>query len=191
VPKRRRNRPCGQCTCHPLGVTLIGSFFAAWLLADFLSGVGHWFEDRYLVGSDSWVGRHIGAPNEKHHSQPLAFLEGNYWTRNWTCFLASGVGLVIGLAIGLPYWVLLAIALTSQSNEIHAWGHQKCNKFISALQETGFLQSARHHGLHHHSPFNVRYCVHTNWLNPILDLINFWQALEWLLALVGWKVKKL
>lgn len=48
------------------------------------------------------------------------------------------------------------------------------------LQRVGIFQSGRHHNLHHGSPFEVRYCVMTNYLNWILDEACFWRALEYI-----------
>ncbi len=35
---------------------------------------------------------------------------------------------------------------------------------------------ALHHGRHHRDPFEVKYCVMTDWLNPILDAIGLLAA---------------
>ena len=38
--------------------------------------------------------------------------------------------------------------------------------------------------MHHTNPKDVRYCPVTNALNPVLDALQFWVGLEWLLARV-------
>lgn len=153
---------------------LLIKLLAAWLIADFLSGFWHWIEDRYFEERWPIIGKYIAKPNSLHHAQPAAFLESDYWTRNWTTILPAAVAFLI-----YPSWVFIFV---SQANEIHAWAHQKCSGWIRVLQDIGFLQSARHHGEHHRSPFAVRYCVMSNWLNPILDHIHFWRFLELLLS---------
>ena len=55
------------------------------------------------------------------------------------------------------------------------------------IQKTGLIQSRRMHGYHHSAPFDVNYCVLTNYLNPILNKIRFWQFLEWTIGLFGTK----
>ena len=40
----------------------------------------------------------------------------------------------------------------------------------------------QHHARHHTDPKNSHYCTITNWLNPVLDGLRFWDGLEWLLA---------
>lgn len=151
-----------------------GYLVTCWIAADFLSGVFHWLEDRYARESWPIIGKYIAAPNELHHRQPSAFLAGSYWKRNWTTLAAT-----------LPFFVLLfpgkwclVLLFASQANEIHAWAHQRCGGWVRVFQSTGILQSSREHGLHHHSPYAVRYCVMSDWLNPILDELKFWRFLE-------------
>jgi hypothetical protein len=147
---------------------------ACWLIADFLSGFWHWMEDRYFREEWPLIGKYIAKPNVLHHAQPNAFLAGNYWTRNWTTIVPAAIAFAIH-----PSWVFVFV---SQANEIHAWAHQRCNNFIRMLQDIGLLQSPRHHGDHHRSPFEVKYCVMSDWLNPILDYIQFWRWLELLIS---------
>jgi hypothetical protein len=154
--------------------SILGQLVIAWLLADFLSGFWHWLEDRYFEESWPLIGKYIAKPNTLHHDQPRAFLDQGYWSRNWTTLLPAAVAFSI-----YPCW---AFVFVSQANEIHAWAHQRCNRIIRAMQETGLIQSARHHAEHHRSPFDVKYCVMSDWLNPLLDTVGFWIALERLLS---------
>lgn len=147
-------------------------------LADLLSGVFHWLEDRY--GNPEWpiIGQWIVKPNLYHHIRPAALCEGTYWHRNNTTILTSLVG------VALFWWCLpvaIAFVLLSQANEIHSWAHQKCNGLIRWLQTVGIFQSCQHHRIHHQQPFNKYYCVMTNYLNPLLSFVMFWQAVEGML----------
>jgi hypothetical protein len=154
----------------------------AWLVADFLSGFWHWLEDRYFDTRWPLIGKYIAKPNQLHHDQPSAFLNQGYWKRNWTTILPASLAAVIAWFCGVRTWEgLLPFAFVSQANEIHAWAHQRCHPLIRALQEIGALQSPKHHGLHHRAPFETKYCVMSDWLNPILDILGFWRALEWFL----------
>lgn len=160
---------------------------AGFLAADFISGFFHWLEDNY--GDESWpvLGTHIIAPNRKHHSDQRAFLSGTYLYRNWTtiapCFALLLLAIVSGAAN--PF-VISACIVTSQANEIHAWAHQKCSRFVQLLQET-VLQGPRHHAEHHESPFDCRYCVISPFLNPFLDAMGFWSLCETCLGIIGIK----
>ena len=142
---------------------------AAFLAADLLTGIFHWWEDRY--GNPAWpvLGKYVIQPNIEHHSNQMSFTHGNYFTRNWTTILAT---------------VPIAV-FASQSNEIHCWSHQKCSRPIRGLQLLGILQSPEQHARHHTRPFDRNYCVMTDVLNPVLQAVGFWQALEWCIGLAG------
>ena len=56
----------------------VGFIVLSWLIADLLSGLIHWAEDRYFRTDWPWIGNYIAAPNELHHEQPTAFLFHNY-----------------------------------------------------------------------------------------------------------------
>lgn len=156
----------------------VGYVLVCYLLADFVAGFWHWVEDRYFDERWPIIGDYIAKPNTLHHAQPTAFLYQSYFQRNWTTFIPAG----IGFALTCPHPSCLIFLFVSQANEIHAWAHQKgkVSDWVAVLQETGLLQSPMHHGHHHRSPFLVKYCVMTNWLNPILDWLEFWRRLEWL-----------
>jgi ubiquitin-conjugating enzyme E2 variant len=95
--------------------------------------------------------------------------------------------LVVGAwSVGLLTWqVWLFAILGANANEFHKWEHRtrkENGRIISCLQDIKILQSAKHHALHHTDPKNSHYCTITNFLNPVLDGIRFWDRLEWLLA---------
>jgi hypothetical protein len=155
---------------------------ASWLLADFIAGVFHWWEDTYLTQSDSFLGRLIGGPNQLHHANQYAFLQGSYWHRNYTTIIPSMIALVLCLRFEPIRSGWLAMLFVSQANQIHAWAHSKGRNFwlIDELQWIGLLQSCKHHSEHHRSPYHVRYCVMSPVLNPLLDGIGFWRGLEYI-----------
>jgi ubiquitin-conjugating enzyme E2 variant len=166
-------------------IEFVGTIVICWLAADFLSGFFHWLEDRYAREEWPIIGEFIAKPNNLHHAVPSAFLAGNYWKRNWTT-----------LAIALPFFAMtfpsrwcLIFLFVSQANEIHAWSHQRCNGWIRGMQQAGILNSPREHGTHHRAPFDVRYCVMSDWLNPLLDGIGFWQHLEAVISTTGIRPK--
>lgn len=154
----------------------IAYILVSWLVADFLSGVGHWLEDRYFRTEWPLIGKYVAAPNERHHLDPLAFTRPNYWGRNWTTFAVTLIPCLVLAIAGSRWW--LALLFVSQSNEIHCWSHQRCTWCVRMLQDMGMLQSPRQHAQHHKAPFDCRYCVMTNFLNPALDACGFWLAIE-------------
>ncbi len=160
-------------------MTFVGWILSSWLAADLIAGFWHWLEDRYFDITWPFIGQYIAKPNELHHEQPTAFLFQTYWKRNWTTIVPAAIAAML-----FPSgW--LVFLFVSQANEIHAWAHSKgkVSTWVSVLQETGFLQSPLHHGHHHRSPFEIKYCVMSNWLNPLLDHYQVWRALERFVAM--------
>jgi len=158
--------------------------FGVVLVADFVSGLFHWWEDRY--GNPDWpiIGPLIIQPNIRHHMAPAAFTKGNYWQRNWTTIVPA---LILAVVCSLfdQYFLALGFAISSQSNEVHCWEHMRTNCLIQKLQRWGVLQHPRSHAIHHKRPYDQNYCVMTELLNPILAGVNFWLILEWLIGLFG------
>lgn len=169
----------------------IGLLIVAYLTADLIAGFWHWLEDRYFDVRWPLVGEYIAKPNELHHTQPQAFVAQSYWSRNWTTITPASVVFLLALFSGSIFWMAVA-AFASQANEIHAWAHSKGKlpQWIVMLQATGLLQSPAHHAEHHRSPFAIRYCVMSDWLNPMLDYFQVWRSLEGLLEIAfGLRVK--
>ncbi|MEO1964345.1 fatty acid desaturase CarF family protein [Hyphomonas sp.] len=166
-------------------ITAAGAFLLKVLgglwFADFISGVVHWLEDRY--GNPEWpVIGHTIRENQQHHFTPRSFLKGTLWTRNREV-------LAIGAAFLAAFWafdVLNAFTVSAvifgvMSNEVHASAHrspQENGRIVTALQKTGLLQSHRHHAAHHRKGKDTHFCVLTNHVNPVLERIRFFQALE-------------
>jgi hypothetical protein len=81
-------------------IGLLFSIIAGILLADFVTGVVHWLEDRF--GSEAWplLGPLVIAPNRLHNREPLAFTRAGFLSRNST---AAAGALAIGAAALLVF----------------------------------------------------------------------------------------
>jgi hypothetical protein len=167
-------------------VNLLVYIVVSWLAADFIAGLFHWWEDTYLSHSDSILGRLIGGPNQLHHADQYAFLKGSYWQRNYTTIVPSFVAMAICLSFEPLRNGWLSMLFLSQANQVHAWSHSKPTNglLVRFLQRACVFQSPKHHAEHHRNPFHVRYCVMTPILNPLLDAIGFWRALEDIISFV-------
>lgn len=158
-----------------------GQIFAGWMLADFVSGVFHWMEDRY--GSPRWpiIGGAI-RDTIRHHSKPRGMLKKSALRRSWRVLALTMPGLLVFALLGWlnPFSVTFIMG-ASIANEIHVAAHCSPNangRFITALQKTGIIQSHAHHAAHHRGLKNVNYCTVTNWLNPALERVRFWRKIE-------------
>lgn len=161
-----------------------GYLLWAWLMADLLSGIGHWAEDRYFREDWPVLGPLVASPNQLHHQQPTAFLAGGYWQRNSTTLAPTWAAAAACWACGQNWWALVFLCL-SQANQTHAWSHQRAGQAVRLLQSGGLLASPREHAKHHRAPFDMAYCVMSDWLNPWLDHFCVWSRLETLLRCCG------
>ena len=169
----------------------------AWFLADITSGMIHWWQDRYLTPERKWKWvLAINADNDLHHSKPGAMAKKNFWqTINTTGVWAWPLA-ILTFALHGPLLVTLTLFFGGFANLLHKWAHtadSKLSWWIKAMQSTGLFISKRHHGAHHYDNGSTirkentldKYCPMTDYMNPILDSIKFWQGLEYIISLVG------
>jgi len=165
--------------------------FACLLIADLCAGLLHWAEDTWLApGHNALLDRWVVEPNIEHHRRPGAIRQGTYWETNGVTIAIAGAIAAILAACGVHAWeAYLTVFIGSQSNQLHAWAHtSNPPRLVAWLRNVHLLQSAAEHALHHRRPYGIRYCTTTNLLNPLLDGIGFWRALEWLACQLGAKV---
>lgn len=172
-----------RAECGEVKTRVLFEFIATVLAADFLSGFFHWIEDAY--GREQWLitGRLVTKPNILHHHDPRYFTRHNWLQSSWLliCFCA-GVVAVSWLCDVLTWQVWLVTILGANANQVHKWAHRtpaENGRIVSLLQRCRLVQTPRHHALHHTDPKDSHYCVLTNFLNPILDGMRFWEGLEW------------
>ena len=158
------------------------------LAADFVAGLVHWFEDAYIREDTPWVGRAIGRPNTLHHHLPRWMTRNSWWQSNRELLIGAALLVAGAAALGCLTWQILLFAVVAgNANEVHKWSHRtrrENGRLITLLQRLRVLQTPQHHAVHHTNPKDVRYCPVTNALNPVLDALQFWVGLEWLLARV-------
>ena len=161
---------------------LIGGFFVCLWAADFVTGLAHWLEDTYCLESYPLIGSFICEPNIEHHVDPqLMVREGTFFSRNLLQWgLCGGVYVLLWL-LGLGgIFTFVTLLFASFGNEIHRWNHMsKTNGFVTFMKDSGLIQVQKQHSLHHKQPHNQYYCVMTSLLNSVLERVNFWRKLEW------------
>jgi plasmanylethanolamine desaturase len=164
------------------------------LIADFLTGLIHWWEDTYGLPSWPILGKLVIEPNIQHHLDPTFMVRmGSMVSRNWqTVALAIAGGFVLYLNGLLSWQAGLILGLSSIGNEVHAWSHSKKNNFlVRLLQDMCLIQTPNHHSKHHKPPYSARFCTLTNWVNPVLDRIHFWGTIEFSLGCFGIRPNRL
>lgn len=160
--------------------TIIGQLLLGWLLADLLTGIFHWWEDKF--GSEDWpvIGAWIIRPNRLHHRSPLAFTRHGFMARNRAAIIAAAV-VALGLFVifGLQPWIVALATGGAVSNEVHRYAHEPSAApgWIRVFQQIGLLQSPKVHASHHRPPHDASFCILTDWLNPVLEALGFWRTL--------------
>jgi ubiquitin-conjugating enzyme E2 variant len=153
------------------------------LIADFITGLVHWFEDTFITPETPVLGKAVGIPNVEHHREPhLMATKGNFYTRNRLPMLMAVIVCSVALLFHVLSWQLvLIVVLAGLGNEVHEWNHRPRpkNRVAAFLQDSGLVQSRRQHGLHHKAPYNQYYCTLTNFTNAVLERIHFWRGMEW------------
>ncbi len=155
---------------------------AAIFLADFFSGVVHWAEDAYARKDTPIIGRWLGEANIEHHQKPRAFVARSFLASSWDLLLVAMTVLIAAWSLDLLTCSVWVFALTiANANQIHKWAHRaphENGRVITALQKLKLLQTQRHHGRHHQGKKDSHYCAITNFLNPILEELEFWKTME-------------
>jgi ubiquitin-conjugating enzyme E2 variant len=167
---------------------ILGELLLGWLMADLLSGLFHWWEDRAAEVAWPVIGPAIVAPNRLHHIDVLAFTRTGVISRNLIVWLVVIVMSGVWLMVTGPTLVWASASIGGLViNEVHRMAHlpASAGPVARLLQEVGAFQSPRHHAGHHRAPSDRRYCILTDWLNPWLDAAGLWSGLEWALARVG------
>ena len=156
------------------------------LVADFISGVGHWFEDTYGLPTWPLIGKSVIEPNIEHHRNPNWMVTmGSVIGRNYQLMGVASIVCCVACVAGVLSWqASLTAFLVGMSNEVHAWHHGAGrHPFVQLLRDMAIVQTPQHHAKHHQPPYDGRFCVLTNLVNPVLDRLRFWRVIEWL---IGW-----
>ena len=167
-------------------ITVLWQSLLVIMLADFIAGIVHWFEDAYVRENTPIIGSFIGKANVIHHHMPRYMTRNNWWQSSWDLMCFSAVIVLVAWWLDLLTWhVWLFAVIATNANQVHKWSHQtrsENGRIITFLQQIRVLQTPHHHAVHHTNPKNVRYCPITNLVNPALDTLRFWDRVEWILA---------
>lgn len=152
------------------------------LLADFFSGFVHWAEDAYARKDTPVIGKWIGEANIEHHIKPRAFVSRGWWASSWDLLLVAALVVTGAWWLKLLTWqVWLFAFVAANANQIHKWAHSaphENGRIVTWLQKLKLIQTQRHHAKHHTGRKDSHYCSVTNFLNPLLEELEFWKALE-------------
>ncbi len=163
---------------------------AGWLLADFITGIVHWAQDKLMPRPTRFrILNRIRFDNELHHKQPAAMIRHTLWGNvNTSVPITIPISAVL-LFSGAPDVLTLAVFFSSAANIVHRWAHMPKAMLIPPIrwiQATGLMIDSEQHMRHHANASGLImkedttqiYCPMTCWLNPALDRIRFFPTLE-------------
>ncbi|MDP3278333.1 MAG: fatty acid desaturase family protein [Deltaproteobacteria bacterium] len=170
-----------------------------YLLADFVSGLVHWFCDTW--GSPEWfvVGPVFIRTFREHHVDPLSITRHDFVETNGANCMSVLVALVPAMWFQVDPSVswrvvfaavlagfILCIPCTSQA---HKWAHMEPHLVPTIprlMQRAGLLLSRQHHDQHHVAPFVKNYCITTGLCDHLLERVGFFPTLErWITRITG------
>ena len=174
---------------------LLGAVFLGYLAADFVSGMVHWLADRYFSPETPVIGSTFIVPFREHHADPKDITRVDFIQTNGHNSLVtipvlgifhllpieSGSWWAIGLfsaTLSLSTWIFL-------TNQFHKWAHvDTVPKWVRPFQKIRICLDVDVHELHHTYPNDTNYCITSGVLNPLLEKINFWRKMEWVMLKV-------
>lgn len=163
---------------------------AAWLLADLLSGIVHWMQDKLLDIETAFSGLYsVEADNFLHHVEPTAMLKCSIWENIKVSALTAWPLAAVLWFFDFHEILWLGIFFSAFGNAVHRFAHMPPSKVprpIRWLQRAGLFCGPTIHLQHHYNKKGVilkedstqKYCVMTAYLNPILDGARVWYWME-------------
>jgi ubiquitin-conjugating enzyme E2 variant len=164
----------------------------AYLLADFISGFVHWAGDTLGDTSTPVLGKNFIMPFRYHHVDPKDITRHDFVETNGNncivvlaplaasfLFLPGETGVRFFACAMMAFVALFVVA----TNQFHKWAHaDNLPRAAALLQRWGLILSKGHHDIHHTAPHHRHYCITVGWMNPLLNRVRFFRALE---AVIG------
>ncbi len=184
-------------TIHSSGgwVNLVLTGLTAYVATDVLSGVVHWAGD--TVGTERlfFVGPHFIRPFREHHTDQKAITRHDFIETNGNNCIVMSAPLSIAFVLmpdheSFGFFTSTFVAFMGvfvvATNQFHKWAHGDHPPATArVLQRWGLILSPRHHEIHHAAPHDKHYCITVGWMNPVLNGLRLFRALEWVVGRVG------
>ncbi len=175
---------------------LISGCVVGYLAADLVSGLVHWFCDRFFEEDSPVIGAVLIHPFREHHRDPLAMTRHGFLelTGNSCLGLLPVLGAAWwwgapaeGAAAVFAYGALLVFALAAfATNLFHKWAHAlRVPPAVAWLQDRHVILPASAHIVHHRAGYSGAYCVTAGWMNGWTDSWGVFRRLERVLCAAG------
>jgi ubiquitin-conjugating enzyme E2 variant len=186
IALRLGGRPLDLTAALVCGLAIL----AGYLAADFLSGLVHWFCDRFFEERTPLIGGILIHPFREHHRDPRAMTRHKFLELTGNSCL--GLAPVLLLAAHWPVsafvdaLVLAFGAGVFVTNLLHKWAHAAAAPpAVRWLQRHRLVLAPDGHAVHHRAGFVGAYCVTTGWLNPVADRLRIFAGLGRVLSALG------
>ncbi|HEY4185732.1 MAG TPA: fatty acid desaturase CarF family protein [Polyangia bacterium] len=172
-----------------MALTLLVSYVAS----DMISGVVHWAGDTIGHERVPFVGPNFIRPFREHHVDQRDITTHDFIETNGNNCIVVLTPLLLAFLLspraGFGFFVATFVAFLGlfvvATNQFHKWAHEESPPWPARpLQRWGLILSPRHHEIHHAAPHDKHYCITVGWMNPVLNGLRFFRALEWLIARV-------
>jgi ubiquitin-conjugating enzyme E2 variant len=184
----------GRSVDTPLGwVGLAITLLVAYIASDVISGLVHWAGDTIGDERVPFLGPNFIRPFREHHHDQKDITRHDFIETNGNNCIVVVVPLAAAYVLSPPsgfgflaatFVAFLALFVVA-TNQFHKWAHHDAPPRIARpLQRWGLILSPRHHDIHHAAPHDKHYCITVGWMNPILNGLRFFRALEWIIARV-------
>jgi hypothetical protein len=168
---------------------LLPAIIFGYLIADFLSGLVHWFFDSFYREDTPVVGTLMIKGFREHHRDPQKICSHGFMEVNATNSFGVALLLLVELAFrpdasGHP-WLLVQVTLITLglavfgTNQFHKWAHaNRVPAIVAWLQRKNLILSPDRHQIHHRGRHDRGYCITTGWMDWLLDPIEFFPRTE-------------
>lgn len=168
-------------------MNILYEIIVGYLLADFIMGIYHWVKDTYFSPFTPIIGKTFIWSSRLHHVRPRyvvefsdwnLFIDSAMWTLSWIIPLFYLLG-------GSHIAFMLSLFFTISINDIvhkyaHMFDHERPS-WATFLQNIYVFQSHDEHHAHHVHPHEINYCPISPFVNIILEKINFWRKIEYVI----------
>lgn len=178
-------------------ITLFSSLILSWLLADFISGLVHWFADTW--GTSKWpvVGPTLIRSFREHHVDAQAITRHDFIETNGasalvclpflialSCVDILNIKFMSLFVLFFTFWILL-------TNQFHKWSHEEGqSKIVSFFQSCGVILSVDNHLRHHKDAHDQYYFITSGCLNNIFKRKQFFLIENLISKVTGLKPRE-
>lgn len=167
---------------------------AGYLAADFISGFVHWTFDTWWSPDTPLIGRTLVRTFREHHVDQTAITRHDLIETNGSNAFAALTLVGMGFAVRgeetsrfgafMAGSLFVASLFTSVTSQIHKWAHMaRPPVLIRLLQRSRLIITKESHSSHHAPPYAKSYCITCGWMNPTLNFLRFFPALE---RIISW-----